>query len=492
MRITFPAFCIAVNPAFYRAPHIQHLSMVYHKFAWGDPDYLRIMVEAPVRHGKSYLGSIMLQAYMLGEFPGEELMLLTYGQDLSGKFSLGIREIVESPGYQRIYEGVKVIIANSKMVRLDNGAMLHTLYRGGAASGMGAFRLTADDLIKNYEEARSDTERQKVWEWWQSVAELRLQGVDCPACIINTRWHYDDICGRLLESEKKLGDDAYFKWKRITMRAEAEEDEQWPIWQDKIWERKEGEALWATQKRLNKVTGKVEEMPMFPKAYLKHRRLIEPTVYYALFQQRPSAKEGNIFKRSHWKYYEPGENKYVTVLLSVDSANKPKPTSDYTCLGAFGLTADGHVDIIDVLRGKWSQSQIYEMIAGYDDDEDDMHVPGAIQQYNVQILLIEDHGSGEWLIHQVMASDTLMVETVGLRKTLSKESYAHGVSHYVRMGRIRLPIGGEFVPVFLDEVCGFPEVKNDDMVDMLTQCLNFMKDVGMLAPIVADMGLAEG
>jgi hypothetical protein len=139
--------------------------------------------------------------------------------------------------------------------------------RGGPITGRGAHLLIIDDPIKDREEVNSEAIRRALHEWYSTVAYTRLQP-RAAIVLIATRWHQDDLAGWLLREHSDE------KWDVVNMPAIAEADEAW---------RKEGEALWASH---------------FPLQTLELiKSAIGSSAWAALYQQRPSAAEGAIFRR---------------------------------------------------------------------------------------------------------------------------------------------------------------------------------------------------
>ena len=186
---------------------------------------------------------------------------------------------------------------------------------GGPITGKGADILIIDDPVKNAEEANSQTYRDKTWEWYQSTAYTRLEPKGA-IILIMTRWHEDDLAGRLL---KHMQNGTGEKWEVINLPAIAEEND--------LLGRKPGEPLW-------------------PERYdLKELNRIKDTTgsywWSALYQQRPQPPEGGLLKRSWIKYYQPHELPHLEELdiyQAWDLAISTKETADYTVCTTVGVS----------------------------------------------------------------------------------------------------------------------------------------------------------
>jgi predicted phage terminase large subunit-like protein len=190
-----------------------------------------LVIEAPPRHGKSELCSKYLPACFLGNNPDKRVILASYEANFARSWGRKSRNVLEQHG-QRFY-GVRVSQEQSASIDWEieghEGGMI-TAGVGGPITGRGANCLIVDDPVKNAEEAMSETLRNSTWDWWQSTAFTRLEpgGV---AIVIATRWHKDDLSGRLIaESESGEGP----KVRRLTFPAIADDGsalwpERWPI-----------------------------------------------------------------------------------------------------------------------------------------------------------------------------------------------------------------------------------------------------------------------
>jgi len=182
---------------------------------------------------------------------------------------------------------------------------------GGGITGMGAHVLVIDDPLKDRAEAESETVRDSIWDWYTSTAYTRLMpggGV----LVILTRWHGDDLAGRLIKAAEEGGD----QWEMVVYPALAEEDEA---------HRKEGE-------------------PLHPERYSIQqlesiRRAIGPYDWSALYQQRPTAREDYPFKSVQ---YHTREARGLKLYASLDMAYKKKKKSDFTATIIGGTDAESN------------------------------------------------------------------------------------------------------------------------------------------------------
>jgi len=164
----------------------------------------RLMLFMPPRHGKSELASKSLPAWALGHHPHFEIIASSYAVSLPLGFSRKVRGLLRDAEYQQIFPNARVDNDNQSaegwMTTKEGGYVPAGV--GGGITGKGAHMLLIDDPVKDDEEADSATQRDKVWDWYGSTAKTRLApggGV----LVIQTRWHDDDLAGRMLLQMKE-------------------------------------------------------------------------------------------------------------------------------------------------------------------------------------------------------------------------------------------------------------------------------------------------
>jgi predicted phage terminase large subunit-like protein len=222
-----------------------------------------LVVSMPPQHGKSELCSKYLPAWYLGRYPDRRVILTSYEADFAASWGRKARELLEHWGH---LFGVRVHRRSGAAARWDldgrEGGMTAAGV-GGPITGKGAHLLIVDDPIKNDEEARSSTFRQKQWDWWQSVATTRLRP-GALIVVIQTRWHRDDLTGRILRQAEEKGR----HWRIVKFPALAEEED--------VLGRERGEALWPE---------------VFTKERLETVKATRTNYYWsAMYQQNPQAE----------------------------------------------------------------------------------------------------------------------------------------------------------------------------------------------------------
>lgn len=237
---------------------------------------VRIAITIPPRNGKSEISTKKFPSWVLGHHPEWPIMVGSYSGELATKFGEETRDIMQSETYQAIFSTRLRADAKAKGYwKTDMGGSYMSSGAGGAFTGKGFKIGIIDDLFKNREEAESQTIRDSRWNWYRSTFYTRQEGATA-IIILNTRWHTDDLVGRLLEQQRKDESERvehYDKWTLINFPAIATQDEQF---------RKKGEALWPAKFPLEKLQ--------------KIENTLGPYEFAALYQGTPITSENQEFK----------------------------------------------------------------------------------------------------------------------------------------------------------------------------------------------------
>lgn len=299
-------YSIATNPQYIPNWHHRVIAHQLQKIAEeGDKDYKILIVTLPPRHGKSQECSIDFPSWYLGKKPDKEIITASYAGELAQSFGGKTREKVDSPAYKLIFPEVSLKEDEKARGRwrTNKGGSYLSVGVGGAITGFGANILLIDDPFKNREEAESDVMREKVWDWFTSTAFTRLSpnGV---VVLIMTRWHMDDLAGRILEHPTLS-----LRTKLIRLPAIADRDDKF---------RKQGEALWPSR------YGK--------EALTEIKNTIGPYDWQALYQGSPVLTENQEF-RPEWMQYRTEQQVSGMSgqrILTVDTAMSKKTQADFT------------------------------------------------------------------------------------------------------------------------------------------------------------------
>ncbi len=297
---------------------------------------LRLIISMPPQHGKSQLTSRFFPAWFMGRMPFRNLMQGTYNQSFAEEFGDDVRTIINSPEFAQVFPQCKLrqgSKAKDHMVTERNGKMSF-LGRGGSGTGRPADLFIIDDPLKDAKEAESLTIRNDVWEWFTKVAYTRCHALTA-IVIIATRWHEDDLIGRITDPTNPYYDsEEAKKWTYINVPAIVDEP--------RIAEAlglNVGDALWAER---------------FSLAHLESARRLNPLGFSALYMGRPTPPEGAFFKLEHLKTYEERDlPKNGRHYLSGDLALTPESDRDHSVVGMWRLAEDGCLYLLPDLY--WEQ-----------------------------------------------------------------------------------------------------------------------------------------
>ena len=410
----------------------------------------RLMVFVPPQHGKSEIVSRKFPAWVLGINPKMKIVGSSYSADLAQQFSRAIQRTIDSKEYADIFPNTFLSGKNAKMDAtrgyLRNVDMFETVGYGGfykavgvcgALTGTPADLAIIDDPVKDALEAYSETYRQRVWDWYTDVLLTRLHN-NSKQMLIMTRWHEDDLAGRLLKREKD-------KWEVVSIPAIKENND------NQEDPRQIGEALW-------------EDRHSAERLHDAERR--SPRTYAALYQQHPTIEGGNIVHRAWFKTIKKQEFvalhwKEPIVFFLDTGYEEDKGGNDPS-----GIIATCRIKntlyIVHAQKVYKDFPQLVEFLPQY---------LYAHDYNNSGSLRIEPKASGKSVVQYLKNyTDLNVVETPP--PTDSKSARLRAASPSVEGGRVVL-VEGEWNDEFIDELCGFPAKQHDEYVDVLGYAVNY-------------------
>ena len=424
----------------------------------------RLMLFMPPRHGKSELASTQFPAWFLGRNPDREIIACSYSSTLAMSFSKKVREIIRSTKFRSCFkdcELAKDSQSTENWMTTQMGGYLAAGV-GGGITGRGADCFIIDDPIKNREDAESATNRELVGNWYSSTARTRLEpggGV----LLILTRWHQDDLAGRLLHDMKNGGE----QWEIIVYPAEATRQEKY---------RNIGDALHPAR---------------YDSAALKAlRKSMTARDWGALFQQSPSTEAGSILRRQDWNRWcedKPPQCSYL--IQSMDTAYSAKEQADFSVISTWGLfkpegRMDGHdlqseyeeghrfngkqahLILLDVVRKRMSFTDLKK------------EAFRLYKHWAPDTVIIEAKASGTPLAHELRQGG-VPEQTFTPGKGTDKLSRVNSVSVLLENGLIWAP-KHKWADDLIEECHNFPNGKYDDQVDSTTGALMRFRKGGLL------------
>lgn len=415
----------------------------------------RLMIFQPPRHGKSELTSRRLPAYLFGRYPRTSIIGTSYAADLASRMNRDVQRIIDSDDYKRLFPGVCLSgdnvrpnvqgswLRNSDIFEIvGHGGTYRSAGVGGGITGMGGEWLLIDDPIKNQEEADSEVYRNKLWEWYTSTLYTRLEK-NGSILVTLTRWHEDDLAGRLLDLAKN--DPEADQWVVLNLPAICEEGKH-PEDPREI-----GQSLWPekySEKRLAQL-----------------RASVGSRVYNALYQQRPSAAEGAIIKRGWIQYYRALPARLDEMIQSWDFTFKDTATSAYVCGQVWGRHGANKYLIHEVRARMDFIGSVNAMLA----------LSAKFPKCTAK--LVEEKANGAAIISMLKAK---LSGIVPVNPEGSKDARIYSVQPEYEAGNVYYPDPSiaPWIGDHVEELCGFPTAKFRDRVDTVSQALKRLRESG--------------
>lgn len=445
--------------------HHERICEALDKFTEGKIKNLMIFV--PPQHGKSELSSRQFPAFKLGKHPDTKIAVCSYSDDLSAAFNRDCQRIIDTPTYAALFPETRLngknVSTDSKGSTLRNSDIFEIVGRRGffkTAFVRGPLTGTTvdigiiDDPVKDRIEAESARVREIIWNWYTDVFLTRLHN-NSQQLFLCTRWHEDDLAGRLLKEDDERaarGEERLWtviKFPAIKVGPPTAEDP-----------RQHGEALWPEQHSLERI-----EM----------QRERNERTYNSLYQQEPKALEGNIIKTDRFgsitwdEFIELTKNKQVTWQFKLDTAYTVKTQNDPSAIFCSALV-DNITYVRKVKSVRYELPQITEFI------------PEFVKQNGYghgSFIRIEPKASGLSIIQSIKKATKLRVEKYKFPKVngvrlddKDKVTRAHAVTDEIQVGRVVLIEDGTgWTKTFKDQCSAFPNGAHDDEVDCLVMQL---------------------
>lgn len=319
------------------AKHLMYISSVVAKgIAQGNA---RIIISAPPRHGKSELTSVYTPTWALENYPDRNVIMATYGADLSIGFSRRVRDMIMDPNNKELLNTtIRRDASRTQAFLTPEGGGMYAVGLGGPITGRGADILLIDDYIKEIKEALSPAYRDYIWNWWVTTAYTRLEPGGS-VIIIATRWHSDDLIGRIVQNEGTTQNGGRWTYIEIPAICDVPED---------FLGRKLGD-------------------PLFPERYpIERLRELEESLggvfFGALFQQKPVDETKRLANRAWLKPITELPNRHELVHWKharIWDLAATEGGGDYTVGTEMYYHPQTEQTIIaNVIRDQWSPGQV--------------------------------------------------------------------------------------------------------------------------------------
>lgn len=428
-KLTPMTLALKLNPQLIPAPHLMYIStVVASAIARGGG---RIIISLPPRHGKSELITKNVPIWTLENYGRKNLILCSYGAELSTDFGRQIRDIIQENGHLlnlRIRPDAERV---NNWLTQQGGAM-RSVGLGGPITGRGADVLIIDDYIKEIKEALSQVHRDYIWNWFVTTAFTRLEP-NGTVIIVATRWHHDDLIGRILKNFPG-------EFTNIVIPAIAE-------------------------KQTPEILGRPIGAPLFPERYplgpgpgslLERKHVLGSFFFNALYQQRPENDVGQLTNRDWIQVLPVVPDLAGFEIIRVWDLAATEEGGDYMVgtLYAYSKQRDMTI-ILDVQRDQLSPLGVEAMVSR----------TAMLDGNGVKIYIEREPGSsGKLLVESYQNTILRGFRVIGVPAKDNKLIRAQPFLAHAEAKKVYL-IHAPWNEAWLQEYDDFPGGDHDDQVD---------------------------
>jgi len=403
----------------------------------------RVIISVPPRHGKSETAAKKLISYLWGRKPERHIIYATYGLDLSKECGADVIHTMNTERYQQVFPDVKLRKGGSAKDRIQTepGGVGVFVGRGGPITGKGAHVLIVDDIVKDDEEAMSDTTMEKIWQWYNKVASTRLMDDKSAIIIIMTRWGENDIIGRITDPDSPNYDpEEAGKWHIIRIPALCDDATNDPMG------RPIGQALWPER---------------FSEKYLDGMRRQDPRGFACLQQQNPTPEDGAFFKADSIREYQIGKHpEDLRIYAAADYAVSTKQHNDATCMLIVGVDGSQNIWLLDCWWHKLPADRIVEAQLK------------LIEKWKPLVWWAEkghiSKSLGPFLMKR-MRDEGIFAAIEEVQPVGDKQTRAQAIKGYMSMGKVYFPKNAYWFGPAISQILKFGGgARFDDFVDALS------------------------
>jgi predicted phage terminase large subunit-like protein len=416
--------------------------------AGGQTNGRKLMVFMPPQEGKSERCSHAFPEWLLEHNKNLRIAIVSYSDEMARRWGADIKQDVET------YTGVDNTVDLGMRLREDSQAAGRWAVRGGTGgvycvgirgslTGKPVDVLIIDDPVKDLDTAQSKANRDAADRFWRAVAIPRMSP-DTIVVIIQTRWHEDDLAGRILSRERD-------QWEIVSIPAKAE----------------------AADDPLGRPVGEYMQSVRGDRDWENIEFNVGAYVWAALYQQRPAPQSGGLFKSNKFRYWHhlPVLNSgyglaggvrldldgAIVMLddcwrfITVDLAATTSTSADWTVAAAWAVSLNGDLILIDLARDKVEEHEHWDLVRP------------LRERYAVDTVFVESRMFGTTLVVDATRAGVPIVE---LKADTDKWTRAVPASTRVNARRAWFPAAADWLDDWVSELASFPNGAHDDQVDV--------------------------
>lgn len=340
----------------------------------------------------SQCSSRLLPAFMLGLNPDLKICIASYAATIARDFNRDIQRLIDNAEYAQIFPETKLnssnVVTTTNYLRnsecfeiINHQGSLRVVGRGGSLTSKTVDCMIYDDLYKDAAEANSPVVREGAWQWYTKVAKTRLHN-DAQELIVFTRWHKDDIIGKIIDSEEVI---EARSWTDIE---KAKEKNCWLLVNfeaiktgepTELDNRQEGEPLWEKRHSIER---------------LKQQKALDPVGFECLFQGRPNNAEGRLYNGFKTWIDKAEFGQYIRSGCYVDVADEG---NDFLCGITYDIFKSNNQYFNE--QTKHFEPILYALVTDvvYTDENTDVTavtVPEMVNRNGTQKIWIESNNGG--------------------------------------------------------------------------------------------------
>lgn len=422
----------------------------------------RVAVSIGPQMGKSEIISRAAPAWIVGRNPRRHMILGTYNQDFADEFGFDVRNRVTSAAHLQVFPNFNLMDGGKAkdLLLTKEGGKLAFVGVGGSGTGKRADLFVVDDPIRGPDDANSQVFRDKLFNWFNGVVFSRTRN-STAIVIVHTRWHQDDLIGRLCDPSHPERNGLYKglekRWTYINLPAVVDDPKlaealgltlEVPTDESVIEQfgNKPMSALWPEEKGL----------PLLAEA-----RQSDARTFGALYMGQPAPDQGEYFKKDWLVEYDAKElPKNLRIYGASDHAVSTKQKRDFTVLGCVGIDEDDDIWVLPdvVIRRMETDKTVDELMMQFR-----AHRPAL--WWMESELISKSFGP---FLRKRMIEENVYVTIDPVTVSKDKETRARAIQGRMALRKVRFPKDAPWWQTAKTQILTFPYAANDDFVDWLS------------------------